>query len=477
MKDGNVSRRGFLAAATGAPAILRAAAPRRNLLFIASDDLNHCFSAYGHDVVQTPNLDRIAKSGVRFDRAYCQFPLCSPSRTSILTGLAPDSTGVYDLQTHFRQNIPGVVTLPQLFQKNGYFAGRVGKLYHYGNPGQIGTDGLDDAASWSAKVNPRGIDKDEEPKLVNHTPGAGLGSALAFYASPARDEEHTDGMVAAETLRLMEENRQRPWFLGAGFYKPHCPYIAPSQYFDRVPMDRVKLIPFEEWELKIAPQWAYNLKVANYGLGEKERREAMRAYYATILFLDANVGRVLDGLEKMKLAERTTVVFWSDHGYQLGQHGQWMKQALWEPSARTPLMISGAGVKRRGSACGRTVELLDLYPTACELAGLKGAPANLHGRSLARLLENPAASWDRPAITQVRRGTVQQGFVHGHSIRTETHRYNMWAEGREGEELYDYEADPNEMRNLAQSPGGARLKADLRARLDTILAARRPGAV
>jgi uncharacterized sulfatase len=469
-----ISRRGFLAAASGAPAVLRAEAPRRNVLFIASDDLNYCFSAYGHDVVKTPNLDRIAKNGVRFDRAYCQFPLCSPSRTSILTGLAPDTTGVYELQTHFRKNIPDVVTLPQLFQKNGYFAARVGKLYHYGNPGQIGTDGLDDPASWNTKVNPRGIDKDEEPKIINHTPGIGLGSALAFYASPAKDEEHTDGIVAAETLRLLEENRNRPWFLGAGFYKPHCPYVAPSKYFDRVPMERVKLIPFEEWELKIAPQWAYNLKEANYGLGEKERREAMRAYYATILFLDANVGRILDGLEKMKLAERTSVVFWSDHGYQLGQHGQWMKQALWEPSAGTPLLIAGAGVKARGRSCSRTVELLDLYPTACELAGLTGVPSNLHGKSLLPLLENPDLAWDRPAVTQVRRGTAEQGFVHGYSIRTETHRYNMWAEGREGEELYDYRADPREMVNLAQRSEEAGRKANLRVRLRQILTSRRP---
>jgi len=465
------SRRGFLA--TAAAPLVRAAAPRRNVLFIAADDLNHCFSTYGHNVVQTPNLDRIAKNGVRFDRAYCQFPLCSPSRTSLLTGLAPDTTRVYELQTHFRQNIPDVVTLPQLFQKNGYFAARVGKLYHYGNPGQIGTDGLDDAPSWNLKINPRGIDKDEEPKIINHTPGRGLGSALCFYSSPGKDEEHTDGIVAAESLRIMDENRNRPWFLGAGFYKPHCPYIAPSKYFDRVPMDRVKLIPFEEWEMTIAPQWAYAIRPANYGLNEKQRLEAMQAYYATILFLDANVGRLLDGLEKMKLADRTSIVFWSDHGYQLGEHGQWMKQTLWEPSARAPLMICGAGIKSRGKTCGRTVEFLDLYPTAAALAGLSGTPTNLHGRSLLPLLDNPAAAWDKPAITQVRRGNEKTKFIHGHSLRNERYRYNMWDEGREGEELYDYQTDPREMKNLVKDEASQALKQQLRARLDSILATRR----
>lgn len=472
MQSTTFSRRALLAGA--AAPFIQAAAPRRNVLFIASDDLNHAFSTYGHDVVRTPNLDRLAKNGVRFDKAYCQFPLCSPSRTSLLTGLAPDTTGVYELQTHFRQNIPDVVTLGQLFQKNGHFAARVGKLYHYGNPGQIGTDGLDDPPSWNLKINPRGIDKDEEPKIINHTPKNGLGSSLSFYASPAKDEQHTDGIVAAETLRLMDENRNRPWFLGAGFYKPHCPYVAPTKYFDMVPMDRVKAIPYEEWERTIAPHWAYNTNPANYGLGEKERREAMQGYYATILFLDANVGKLLDGLEKMKLADRTSIIFWSDHGYQLGEHGNWMKQALWEPSARMPLIISGAGVKARGKACGRTVELLDLYPTAAALAGLTGVPPNLHGKSLLPLLDNPAAPWDRPAITQVRRGNAKASFVHGYSIRTERHRYNMWAEGREGEELYDYQTDPREMKNLAKEESSQALKQQLRARLDGILAERRP---
>lgn len=470
-----LSRRAFLSTAAAAP-FVRAAEPRRNILFIAADDLNHCFSTYGYKIVPTPNLDRIARNGVRFDKAYCQFPLCSPSRTSLLTGLAPDTTKVYELQTHFRQIIPDVVTLPQLFQKNGYFAARVGKLYHYGNPGQIGTDGLDDPPSWNLKVNPRGIDKDEEPKIINHTPGRGLGSSLSFYASPAKDEEHTDGIVASETLRLMDENRNRPWFLGAGFYKPHCPYVAPSKYFDRVPMDRIKLIPFEEWEMNIAPHWAYTVRPANYGLGEKQRLEAMQAYFATILFLDANVGRLLDGLEKMKLADRTSVIFWSDHGYQLGEHGQWMKQTLWEPSARSPLIIGGAGVKARGKTCGRTVEFLDLYPTAAALAGLSGVPANLHGTSLVPLLDNPAAPWDRPAVTQVRRGNAKTKFVHGHSVRTERYRYSMWDEGREGEELYDYSTDPREMKNLAKDEASQALKKQLRARLDSILAARRPKA-
>jgi iduronate 2-sulfatase len=463
---------GSTALTAATPPQSSSAARRRNVLFVAADDLNHCFSTYGYPLIRTPHLDAIARQGVRFDRAYCQFPLCSPSRTSIMTGLAPDATGVYDLRKHFRESVPDVVTLGQAFQNNGYFAARVGKIYHYGNPGQIGTNGLDDEPTWNRRINPIGVDKKEEPLLTNYTPNRGIGSALAFYASPARDEDHTDGIVATETIRLMEEHREHPWFLGAGFYRPHCPYIAPSKYFDLIPLDRVKLVPFEEWELTIAPKWAYFTNPPHWGLTEKQRLETMRAYFATILFLDAQVGRLLAALKRLQLETNTTVVFWSDHGYGLGEHGQWMKQTVFEYAARSPLLIAGAGVTARGRACPRTVEFLDLYPTLIDLCGLERRPAGLHGASLRPLLANPKAPWSRPAITEVHRNP-EQGEVRGYSLRTERYRYSMWNDGAEGEELYDYSKDPRELRNLAAEPSAGGVKADLSQRLLPILAARR----
>ena len=432
-----------------------------NVLFISADDLNNDLGCYGHQLVKTPNIDKLAAGGVRFDRAYCQYPLCSPSRSSLMTGLRPDTTRVYDLQRHFREVLPDVVTLPQLFQRNGYFAARVGKIYHYGNPGGIGTNGLDDEPSWNVRINPRGVDRDEEKVLTNHTPNRGLGSSLSLYASPAPDEEHTDGKVAAETIRLLELNKDKPFFIAAGFYRPHCPFIAPKKYFDLYPFERIAAPDFSatEWA-KLLPA-SLSINQPNFGVSIQAQREAIQAYYASISFLDANVGRLLDALDRLGLMEHTIIVFWSDHGYLLGQHGQWMKMTLFEGSARNPLIISGPGVTTKGKASGRTVELLDLYPTLADLCGLSSVPGNLAGRSLRPLLKNPQARWDKPAITQVRRGSGDQ-FYMGYSVRNERYRYTEWDQGRKGAELYDYERDPRELQNLASDRKYAKEVAQMR---------------
>lgn len=440
------------------PAQDRQGSKRMNVLFIASDDLNTRLGPYGHPLVKTPNLARLSKRGVRFENAYNQYPLCSPSRVSILTGLRPDTTGVYDLQTLFRNNIPTVVTLPELFKKSGYFSARVGKIFHYGVPGQIGTDGQDDPQSWNKVVNPAGRDKKEEHLLTNYTPDRGLGSSLSWLEAEGEDEEQTDGIVAREAIRLMKENRDRPFFIAAGFYRPHCPYISPKKYFDMYPLETITL-PVEPAEhFKNIPMPALFTNPLYWGLNEHQRKEVIRAYYASVSFMDAQLGKLLDAVEELGLADNTVIVFWSDHGYLLSEHGQWKKQSLFEESARVPLIISAPGMKGNGKASTRVVELLDLYPTLAGLCGLQ-APPWLAGADLTPLLNRPDLKWSRPAYTQVFRPGPK---IMGRSVRTERWRYTEWNNGEQGAELYDHKKDPFEYNNLAANPAFVKVRAEMR---------------
>jgi uncharacterized sulfatase len=440
-----------------------AAQKKLNVLFIAVDDMNNDLGCYGHPLVKSPNIDRLAARGVRFERAYCQFPLCSPSRSSLFTGLRPDTTRVFDLQYHFRQGLPDVVTLPQMFMKNGYYVARVGKMYHYGNPGDIGTSGLDDRVSWMEHLNPAGRDKTAlEPDIMNYTPGRGLGSSMAFLADPTgTDLEHTDGKVAAQTIQLLEQHKNEPFFIGAGFYKPHCPWITPKKYFDLYRMEEISLPPittntphdYPALALASTKPWPYN------GVTHDHARECKRAYYAAISFVDAQIGRLLDAVDRLGLRDNTIIVFWSDHGYHLGEHGLWFKQSCFEEAARLPLIISVPGLKTAGQASPRLAELVDLYPTLADLAGLT-PPPGLQGVSLRPLLLNPAAEWHQPAFTQ-----VQRSEAPGHSVRTDRWRYTQWDRGAKGEELYDQENDPQELHNLAALDKYASTVAEMKALL------------
>jgi uncharacterized sulfatase len=521
VKKASTTRRSFIAsslAATGfagAPAILRGADPKRNFLFIVSDDLCNRLGCYGYPV-KSPHIDRLARSGVQFDLSYCQYSLCSPSRSSVLTGFAPDTTKIWDLQTHFRTTLGNVMTLPQAFKANGYFSGRAGKIYHYNVPSEEGTPGFDDPPSWDQTANPAGLDRTRDEAYVTfvgrnpaagagragENPGTGgagqagggrgtlgpaqaagrgpqggvrlaqdgktpvlpmpngdLGASLAYYPSPAPDHQITDYLVADAVIDMMEKHRKDPWFLGAGFYRPHVPWIVPSKYFDMYSLDEMDVPPYDPNE-KSGPLKQAARPVA---MTEKQHRELIRAYYASTSFMDAQVGRLSDALNRLGLAKNTTIIFWGDNGFQLGEHARWQKNTLFEMSAKVPMICAGAGVKSSGKPCRRTVESLDIYPTAVELCGLKGTPSNLQGRSLAPLLSNPNAPWDHPAITQ-----AGHGSTGGYSIRTERYRYTLWADGAGGEELYDYQTDPRETRNMADDGSVAEVKAKLRARLEQI---------
>jgi uncharacterized sulfatase len=452
-----------------------------NVLFIVSDDLtNNTLGCYGSSMCQSPNIDRLAKKGVRFDRAYCQFPLCNPSRASFLTGLRPDTTKVYENATQFRKNVPSAQSLPQTFRDAGYFVARVGKLYHYGVPGQIGTDGLDDPSSWDKVINPKGRDKDDEEKIFTLNPkgkGSGrFGGTLSWLAADGADGEQTDGIAAGEIIKLLETNRDKPFFLACGFYRPHTPYVAPKKYFDMYPRDRIKLPVVPADHLKSAPAPAFgSAKKEQDNMTDELRREALQAYYAATTFMDAQVGLVLDALEKLKLADRTIVVFISDHGYHLGEHGLWQKMSLFENSARVPLIIYDPRARGNGRASKRTVELIDLHPTLANLCGL-AAPKEAEGKTLKPLLDNPDDVWDKPAMTQVSRNTPtttgeklpkKQGWFMGYSIRDERYRYTVWDDGNKGVQLYDYDKDPGETKNLASDPASAPVITRMRKLLDS----------
>jgi len=443
-----------------------------NVLFIVVDDLAATLGCYGDAVAKTPHIDRLAASGVRFDRAYNQLPLCNPTRASVMTGLRPDRIKVYDLDRHFRDELPGVVTLPQSFMKEGYLPARVGKIYHYNVPASIGTDGFDDLPSWSLRVNPKGRDKSDEALIFNAEPHRKISAALSWLAADGSDEEQTDGMIAGEAIRLLEKNKDTPFFLAVGFFRPHTPYVAPRRYFDMYPLDRMRLpyAPANDREDIPTAAFAHNCPVPNYNLEKPVLLKALQAYYACVSFIDAQVGRLLDALDRLGLSDNTIVVFWSDHGYHLGEHnGIWQKRTLFEEAARSPLIIRKPKAAGNGRACSRVVEFVDIYPTVAALAKIP-APGDLDGRSLGPLLENPGAPWDGFAITQILRPADGRlsAPVMGRSIRTGRWRYTEWDEGRQGVELYDHRADPQEFRNLSVKPDAAArtvMKA-LRSRLE-----------
>lgn len=455
------------------------AAPRPNVLFMMADDLNNSLGCYDHPLVKTPNLDKLAARGVRFQNANCQFPLCGPSRNSMLTGLYPNTTGILTNSQLFRQTIPNAVSLPQAFRQEGYLAARIGKMYHYGVPNSIGTNGHDDPASWELELNPAGVDRlEEHPNIFSLIPG-NFGGTLSWYASPQPDEKHTDGLQAKDAEWVLErcaKEKDRPFFLAVGFFRPHTPYVSPEKWFKGYPeadMPVVTGIPEDQADLPAPALGSY--KNEQDKLTDPLRRQTVQAYYSAISFMDAQAGRVLDALDRLGLAENTIVVFTSDHGYHLGEHGLWQKQSIFEESARVPLLVAAPGMPK-GKVVKAPVGLIDLYPTLTELCGVK-APANLQGQSLVPMLKDTEAKGRGWVLSQVMRGGgfKRQGAsaakgddgkrIFGYALRTDRWRYIEWDGGHAGRELYDHETDPKELTNLADKPAQAATQAQLSEQL------------
>ncbi len=460
------TRRSFFStAALAAPYILlgkKTAPERPHILFIAADDCNSNLGCFGHPIVKSPNVDRIASMGVRFERAYCQFPLCGPSRTSLLSGLRPDSTKIFENQIAIRDTRPDVTTLPQLFRRNGYTSHRYGKMYHMDVPASVGTDKWDDPPSWDAAVSPPG--KEQHTEGERHSIKTSGGAAWQWISFSGDGKDQADDRAAELAIETFEKNRGKPVFIGLGFLRPHVPNVAPSRFFDMYPMGAIRPVvnpPNDRDDIPKASEIAINTRANDMGMDENGKREAIRSYYATISYMDWQVGRVLAALDKLKLMEKTAIVFWGDHGYHLGEHHRWHKRSLFEESAKAPLIVAAPGRKARGRACRSLVEFIDIYPTVAQIGGMP-LPPHLEGQSLMPLLENPSRSWKSAAFTQM---AAPEGIV-GRAVRTDRYCYIRWTGPHPDEELFDHKTDPKEYTNLARKTEHAGLLRRMRGVLD-----------
>jgi arylsulfatase A-like enzyme len=438
-----------------------AAAARPNVLFIAVDDLRPELACYGRDYIKSPNIDSIARRGMTFDRAYCQQAVCSPSRSSLLTGTRPDTTKVWDLVTHFRDALPNVVTLPQLFKQSGYFVQGMGKIYH---------PGFDDPPSWSvpwqtakapeyALLKAADVSDEDAPAKRKQGP--------AFESADVPDNFFKDGKVAdlaAATLRDLSR-RPAPFFFAVGFAKPHLPFVSPKKYWDLYDPAKIQLAP-NPFHPKDAPAYAFtnSNELRNYvgipaegPIPDGLARQLKHGYYAAVSYTDAQVGKVLAELDRLGLRQNTIIVLWGDHGWKLGEHGEWAKHTNVENDTNAPLIVSVPGMKNAGAHSNRLVEFVDVYPTLCELAGLP-LPGHLEGTGFAPLLDDPRRPWKPAAFSQYPRGQRLMGY----SMRTDRYRFTVWV-GRQDHsrvdaiELYDHEADPQENINIARMPENAEL--------------------
>jgi iduronate 2-sulfatase len=454
-------------------------AAQPNVLFIAVDDMRCDLGCYGVKHVQTPHIDRLAQSGVLFNRAYCQQAVCNPSRVSVMTGLRPDTTQVWDLDTNFRDNLPDAVTLPQHFRRHGYRAVAFGKIFHNTFPDNVSwnepTHQAKDVVHHSAENQRRLAEFKANMKKEGKSEAAVArmrGPATEIQDQP--DDKNYDGKQTTGAIARMRDLAadQAPFFLAVGYIRPHLPFITPKKYWDLYDRDKIPLaangfmprnspaVAFSDrsmggfYELRGYMDYADAPSPFERPLTEAQQRELKHGYYASVSFIDAQVGRLLDALDAMDLAKNTIVVLWSDHGWKLGEHGGWCKQTNYEIDTRAPLMIRHPNAKANGQPCDALVEFVDIYPTLCDLTGLP-IPQPLQGTSLVPLLNDAAAKLKDAAFSQFPR--THEGLSYmGYAMRTDRYRYVEWLGATDGKikarELYDHTIDPDENENRASQP-------------------------
>lgn len=448
---------------------LVAASDKPNVLLICVDDLKPTLGCYGDPLAKTPNIDRLASRSVLFESAYCNQAVCSPSRNALLTGLRPQTLGIYDLGTNFRKSRPNAITLPQFFKQQGYHTAALGKIFH------VGHGNGEDQASWSVphfKANvvgyalpeskaPQGLTREEA--LFDNKSAAGLPRGAVIEAANVSDETYADGQIAQEAMLRLQQASQKPhepFFLAVGFVKPHLPFVAPQKYWDLYQRDQFSLP-----EITKAPVGAPAYAPTNWGelrqyqgvpqegpLSADLQKELIHGYYAATSYMDAQIGRVLDELDRLQLTDHTIIVLWGDHGWHLGDHGMWCKHSNYEQATRIPVLFSVPGGQKNAKTKA-LIETVDIYPTLCQLASLP-SPADIDGHSQMQVLSNPQSHLKDHVIHVYPRSPQGKGPILGRAIRTERYRLVEWkgygASPETAEyELYDYHADPLERENLA----------------------------
>lgn len=446
-----------------------------NVLFIISDDLTaNALSCYGNTVCQTPNIDALANSGVRFTRAYCQGTYCGPSRASFMSGFYPHATGVLGYKSP-RDQIGNLPTWSEHFRNNGYYAARVSKIFHMGVPGGIedGGNGADDERSWTERFNSQGPEwraPGEGETLEGNPDGKRPvvgGNTFVVVEADGDDLVHSDGKTAAKAVELLKDpaRKKEPFWLGVGFVRPHVPFVAPRSYYQPfLPYDSMQLPDRLEDDWNDIPKAGINYKTSvNMKMDLRRQKKAIGGYYASVAYMDAQVGKVMRALEESGLRENTIVIFTSDHGYHLGEHDFWAKVSLRDESAGVPLIISVPG--KTPKICNSLVELIDLYPTIANLCGLD-IPEHVQGKDIGRLIDHPAASVRDAAFSVA---PMRKGFL----LREERWSYIQYGENAEGgRELFDTINDPEQFHNLANSPDHqsivARLETELKKKLVSV---------
>ncbi|MGE9313405.1 sulfatase [Niabella sp. CJ426] len=429
---------------------------KMNVLFIVADDLRPDLRCYGNKQVITPNIDRLAARSIVFNNAYCQQAVCNPSRASVLTGLRPDQTGVTDLVTHFRDKVPDAVTLPQAFKNAGYTTIGVGKVFH-------NTKKTVDTVSWSLPKAGNVVVSNKEYFLERNKRG---GKADAFEFTEGDDEKYPDGQIAGETIKLLKRFKEsgEPFFLATGLKKPHLPFCAPQKYWDLYRHMSFATIAAKERPVA-APGIAFHqwqelrgyTDIPDQGpLSVQQEQDLMRAYYACISYVDEQIGKIMQELDRLGLRENTVVVLWGDHGYHLGEQDLWCKSTNFELDTRIPLIVSAPAIDQKTGNTNAIVEAVDIYPTLIDLCGI--APASkLSGKSLAPLLLNPGMKWDHVAYSQFCRPykaiTTQHPTHMGYTVRDKDFRYTLWynlsTNSIEARELYDMRQSHVETVNIA----------------------------